>query len=83
MKADYPHLSVSTELVKGKHPYLKGEYTKGAPRVIGVKNLSVKDIASHVTNLRQHTNDKATILKKKVLSKTPSIQGKWTVDTFA
>ena len=78
----FPQYEVATEVLRGKHPYVKGEYTKGKSRVVGVKNLSTTDIEFHVTNLRRHTNDKATIFKHRVFSKTPSIQGKWTVDTF-
>ena len=78
----YPQYEVAMEILKGKHPYVKGEYTKGKPKVVGIKNLKVGDIEFHVANLRRHTNDKATILKGKVLSKTPSIQGKWTPNTF-
>ena len=78
----FPQYEVATEVLRGKHPYVKGEYTKGAPRVVGVKNLGTREIEFHVTNLRRHTNDKATILKGKVLSKTPSIQGRWTTETF-
>mmetsp|Transcript_9659 Transcript_9659/g.27555 ORF Transcript_9659/g.27555 Transcript_9659/m.27555 type:complete len:118 (-) Transcript_9659:933-1286(-) len=81
-KEKFPQYEVATQVVRGKHPYLKGEYVKGKPRVVGVKNLGPKDIEYHVTNLRRHTNDKATIFKSRVLSKTPSIQGKWTTSTF-
>jgi len=81
-KQKFPQYEVATEIRKGKHPYVRGDYVKGIPRIVGVKNLPVDEIEFHVKNLRRHTNDKATHLKKRVLTKTPSIQGKWTIDTF-
>ena len=51
--------------------------------MVGIKNLRLEEIDFHATNLRRHTNDRSKPIKSRVKTKTPSIQGEWTIDTFA
>lgn len=57
----------------------------GRAKPVDVKNLSAQDIEEHVTWLRtSHGRDQDyKVTRSRHLSRNPSIQGMWTVDTFA
>ena len=76
--AKNPHAAVTTEIKRNLHPYVKGEYVRGEPKVIDVKNLSSDEVGEFVMRLRNSSGRKMTRLNIPVSSDRPSIQGVWT-----
>jgi hypothetical protein len=73
-----PQLKFEAVVSSGRHPYLETEYVNGWSRTIGLKNLSSEEVLAAITRARNQIGAKA---KKhsgpKVVSSTPSIQGRW------
>ncbi len=62
-----------------------GGHSTQSVRTVGVKNLDAQQIAEHVQWL-QSTKGRPTQRKvppRRVISRNPSIQGAWSVETFA
>ena len=53
-----PAAEVVTELRPGKHPYIMGEYLTGSSKVIGVKNITPKEIMDYAMMLRNTSGRK-------------------------
>ncbi len=66
-------------------PHAASAAGNGRAKPIDVKNLSSKEIEEHVMWLRNsHGRDQEyKVTRSRHLSRNPSIQGMWTVDTFA
>ncbi|KAH6558210.1 hypothetical protein KP509_1Z073600 [Ceratopteris richardii] len=79
-KEQNPQLEVETQLIRGKHPFLKGFYVNQKDRVVGVKNLESKEILLQATRLRSCLGRKVNKLKTRVLTHYPSVQGTWKPD---
>ncbi|XP_059666029.1 large ribosomal subunit protein mL43-like [Cornus florida] len=75
-----PQLKLDTELIRGQHPHLKGFYRNKNQRVVCVKNLSPEDILLQATRLRDALGRKVEKLKRRHVTKSPSVQGTWTTD---
>ncbi|XP_020242151.1 54S ribosomal protein L51, mitochondrial isoform X1 [Asparagus officinalis] len=80
-KEKNPQLEVVTELIRGQHPHLKGQYKNHNERVICVKNLEPEDILLHATRLRNALGRKVVKLRTRHVTKHPSVQGTWTTAT--
>jgi len=81
LKEKNPQLEVVTELVRGQHPLLKGQYKNHSERVICVKNMKPEDILLHATRLRNALGRKVVKLRTRHVTKHPSVQGTWTTAT--
>ncbi|CAL0307898.1 unnamed protein product [Lupinus luteus] len=77
-KEKNPQLEVVTELIRGRHPHLKGFYKNKNERVICVKNMDPEEILVHATRLRDSLGRKVVKLKTRHVVKHPSVQGTWT-----
>jgi len=73
-----PQFEVSTLLVRGHHPHLRGLYLNKNERVVDVKNQNAEDIMTQVMRLRNSTGRKVVKLKTRHVTFNPSIQGSWT-----
>ncbi|CAH8359756.1 unnamed protein product [Eruca vesicaria subsp. sativa] len=73
-----PQLEVVTELSRGQHPYLKGEYRNRNERVVCVKNMDTEEVLLCATRLRNSLGRKVVKLRTRHVTKYPSVQGTWT-----
>ena len=73
-----PNTEVATEIVRNKHPFVRGEYLSGDPKVICVKNMDPDEIGAFVQRLRDSSGRKMTRIAEPVRSEAMSIQGIWT-----
>lgn len=74
-----PTVRVATIVARGKHPVLEGIYDSPfkVPRVVDVKNKTVKDIAEHAQWLRDCDGSKVGKFSRPVYTQRPSVQGEW------
>lgn len=72
-----PQLEVSTAVRNSKHPVVVGEYARGDPRVVDVKNTPPENVLKVCESLRNSKGKKVAKVKYTVYSKAPSIQGEW------
>ena len=73
-----PSCEIVTELKRGRHPCLFAEYVRGFDKAVGVKNRSAEEISAVVAALRDSSGRKMKPMKKPVLSRARSVQGRWT-----
>ncbi|GBF94060.1 hypothetical protein Rsub_07328 [Raphidocelis subcapitata] len=89
----HPHINVRRELRKGQHPYIEAEFEHALPEkaakrhshTVALRNLAPPEIARELWWLAssQGRPQKSRIPPQHVVSKRPSIQGAWSVGTFA
>eukprot|EP01018_Ginkgo_biloba_P003684 Gb_40085 [translate_table: standard] len=75
-----PQLEVATEMIRGKHPHLRGYYRNKVVRMVDARNLDAKDIMLQATRLRNALGRKVLKLKTRHVTKNPSVQGTWKTD---
>ncbi|CAI8058383.1 39S ribosomal protein L43, mitochondrial [Geodia barretti] len=73
-----PHLTVYVRQRPGRHPRIVAEFLSGNSRVVSVKNMSVEEVAGHISLLRTSSGIKTVKLAKPWHTDNPSIQGNWT-----
>mmetsp|Transcript_13201 Transcript_13201/g.39308 ORF Transcript_13201/g.39308 Transcript_13201/m.39308 type:complete len:127 (+) Transcript_13201:206-586(+) len=73
--AGNPAVACRTELGRGKHPTVRGEYVTGAGKVLDAKNLAPKAILRLAEGLRDTSGRKMVRFPKPVISERPSVQG--------
>ncbi|CAM9283318.1 unnamed protein product [Choristocarpus tenellus] len=72
-----PHAQVVTELRRGRHPKIVGDYIKGNSKVVEVKNRDPDEVLDFAYMLRNSSGRKMTKFKVPVYTRNPSIQGVW------
>ena len=75
----HPHVECRTIVGRGKHPVVQGEYLKGIPRGVDLRNKTGDQVEEFVMSLRNTNGHKVGKFAKPVYSKTPSVQGMWTL----
>ncbi|GLI70253.1 hypothetical protein VaNZ11_015100 [Volvox africanus] len=80
-----PQLEVEEVLRRYRHPMLVGLYRNGRSKPICVKNKAPKEIMEQIMWLRNSHGRgmEYHVVRSRHLSRNPSIQGQWTVSTFA
>lgn len=56
-----PAAEIETEVKRGRHPCLVGEYISGDEQIIGVKNLSPQEIWKYAISLRNSSGGKVCV----------------------
>jgi len=75
-----PQVEVVTEMMRGKHPHLRGYYRCKTVRMVDSRNLDPKDILLQAIRLRNALGLKVTKLKTRHMIQRPSVQGTWKTD---
>lgn len=80
-----PQLAVEEVVRRHRHPMLVALYRNGRSKPVCVKNLAPADIVEHVNWLRNShgRGQEYQVVRSRHLTRSPSIQGQWTVNTFA
>ncbi|KAG2502079.1 hypothetical protein HYH03_000572 [Edaphochlamys debaryana] len=80
-----PQLAVEEQVRRYRHPQLVGLYRNGRSKPVCVKNLSPAEIMEHVGWLRNShgRGQEYRVVRSRHLSRSPSVQGVWSVDTFS
>jgi len=73
-----PDLEIKTEVRRGEHPFIRGEYRTGWDKTIGVKNLPLETVMKNMNMLNDSSGRKLTKITKNVYGEKPSVQGVWT-----
>lgn len=84
-RAANPQIEIETVVRRNRHPVVEGTFANAAIHPVDVKNLSARGVAQQVAWLRSGSGRRATarVPPRRQLNRTESIQGRWTVDTFA
>ncbi|GFR43338.1 hypothetical protein Agub_g4408 [Astrephomene gubernaculifera] len=79
-----PQLAVEEVVRRYRHPMLVALYRNGRSKPICVKNQAPKDIMEHISWLRNShgRGQEYQVVRSRHLTRSPSVQGQWTVDTF-
>lgn len=72
-----PQVEVVTEMMRGKHPHLRGYYRCSTVRMVDSRNVDAKDILLQAIRLRNALGLKVTKLKTRHLITRQSVQGTW------
>mmetsp|Transcript_37166 Transcript_37166/g.109655 ORF Transcript_37166/g.109655 Transcript_37166/m.109655 type:complete len:137 (-) Transcript_37166:1286-1696(-) len=85
LRASNVQLEIETLQRQRRHPKAVGMYRNGISKPIDVKNLSAAEIAEHIMWMRNShgRGQDYKVTGRRHLSRNPTIQGMWTVDTFA
>ena len=71
-------MACRSELGRGKHPTVRGEYITGNGKVMDGKNLDARDILKLAEGLRNTSGRKMKRFNNPVITSRPSIQGVFT-----
>ncbi|GAX76214.1 hypothetical protein CEUSTIGMA_g3658.t1 [Chlamydomonas eustigma] len=84
-KAKNPQMIIKVKTQAHQHPKLFGYYRSGRCKPIDVKNKSSAEIEEHISWLRSsHGRDQDyKVTTSRHLSRNPSVQGMWSINTFA
>nr|7PKT_F Chain F, mL43 [Chlamydomonas reinhardtii] len=85
LRQQNPQLGVQQVLQRFRHPKLVAVYRNGRTKPVCVKNLAPAEIMEHIGWLRNShgRGQEYQVVRSRHLSRSPSIQGTWSVDTFA
>ncbi|RKP22737.1 thioredoxin-like protein [Syncephalis pseudoplumigaleata] len=72
-----PQIEILVTPRPSKHPVIRGFYLNGREKVVCVRNTEPHRIAETVQLLRDTSGMKVKVLKKPVISDTPSVRGIW------
>ncbi|PNH03404.1 54S ribosomal protein L51, mitochondrial [Tetrabaena socialis] len=85
LKQQNPQLGVEEVVRRHRHPMVVALYRTGRSKPVCVKNLAPRDIMDHIMWLRNShgRGQEYQVVRSRHLTRSPSIQGQWSVNTFA